>query len=1055
MAGRRQQSGAFRGYLVALAATAAMVLPRGLMDPVMGEYLPLATLYGAVAVAVWFGGYRPGLLATALGYLACDFLFIEPRGTLGFRDLRNLIGLILYLLSCAIIIAFGEAMRAARLRAEASRQDALARQRQLEQEGAARLAAEEALRAAVGDLEQRAKETEQTRNVLQTLFDNIPEGVVLVGGSPDFPILANSRYGQALLGRPPDTAVGVSAGYHAALYGLLLPDGATRPAPEDLPLFRASRYGERVQNAEFLVERPDGSRIAVLVDAVPIRAGSGEVVGAVSCWRDITDRKGAEEALRAVREQLQIITNTMSSPVTRCSRDLRYLWVSQPYADWIGRPAGEIIGRPIRDVLGEEAFRQLRPRFDQVLAGQRVQYEEEVNYPGLGPRWIHAIYTPTFDRTGVPDGWVAVVQDITEQKRTEEELRRAEERVRSVVDHVLDGIITIDESGTVQSFNPSAEKLFGYEAAEVISRNVRMLMPEPYRREHDGYLAAYRRGGPAKIIGIGREVEGCRKDGSTFPMDLAVSEFRLGQRRYFTGIVRDITERKRIEQALRFSEQQARAFLDNSAIIAWLKDEQGRNVFLSENYVRRFGLENWKDKTDFELWPQDIAEVFRRNDLVVLGRDRPFECIEEARTPNGEVSTWLNSKFWFQDESGKKYVGGVGVDITERKRAEGALQEADRRKNDFLATLAHELRNPLAPLCNAVELLRRAGGQADLTEKVRAMMERQLTVMVRLIDDLLDVSRITRGKLQLRKEPVELASVVRSAVEAARPAIEAQGHELTVTLPPQPIPLVADPVRLGQVFSNLLTNAVKYTEKGGRIWLTAERAGGEVMVSVRDTGIGIAAEHLPHLFEMFSQVDSALEGSQGGLGIGLALVRGVVQLHGGSVQARSDGPGRGSEFLVRLPVAEAPIEKAAEPSDAENAHRDPLCRILVVDDNRDAADSLARMLRLMGHDIQMAHDGREAIEAAGSFRPEVVLLDIGLPQMNGYEVARCIREQAWGKDMTLIALTGWTQEEDKRRSWEAGFDHHLTKPVNFAALEKLLVRAPRAAVPDSPGSPHG
>jgi PAS domain S-box-containing protein len=518
----------------------------------------------------------------------------------------------------------------------------------------------------------------------------------------------------------------------------------------------------------------------------------------------------------------------------------------------------------------------------------------------------------------------------TEEKRRQ--LEQAEEQVRSVLNHIVDGIITINEDGTVQSLNPAAERLFGYSAAEVIGQNVKMLLPAPDNADSDQDLAGCLRTGQAEVLGVGREVEGRRKDGSTFPMDLAVSEFRLGQHRYFTSIVRDITERKRAEE-----------------------------------------------------------EVRRLNE---------------------------------------------------------ALLEADRRKDEFLATLAHELRNPLAPLRNAVELLRRAEGRTDLHEQARGMMERQLGLMVRLIDDLLDVSRITRGKLQLRKERVELAAVIRSAVEAARPAIEAQAHELTVTLPDEPLRLDADPVRLAQVVLNLLTNAAKYTEKGGRIGLSAERRDSEVVVSVRDTGIGISAEHLPQLFEMFAQVASALERSQGGLGIGLALVRGLVELHGGSVEARSGGPGTGSEFLVRLPVAEALAEAPPEPGgESEPARSGRPCRILVVDDIRDTADSLATLLGLMGHDVRTAHDGPEAIQAAATFHPNVVLLDIGLPTMNGYDAARRIRAQASGRTLVLIALTGWGQAEDKRRAQEAGFDHHLTKPVDPAALEKLLALVAPASQP--------
>jgi signal transduction histidine kinase/ActR/RegA family two-component response regulator len=415
--------------------------------------------------------------------------------------------------------------------------------------------------------------------------------------------------------------------------------------------------------------------------------------------------------------------------------------------------------------------------------------------------------------------------------------------------------------------------------------------------------------------------------------------------------------------------------------------------------------------------------------------------------PDGTTCTIFGSASPLFDMHGKVR-GCVGsfLDITERKRLEEELRhrveqlaDADQRKDEFLATLAHELRNPLAPISNAVELIGRANGDSAMLEKARCMMERQVGQLVRLVDDLLDISRITRGKVQLRKERVELAGVVRDAIEAARPRIDAQAHELTVALPHEPVLLDADPTRLEQVISNLLNNAAKYTEKGGRIWLTAERQAGDVIVSVRDTGIGIAAEHLAHIFEMFSQVSPALERSHGGLGIGLALVKGLVELHGGSVQAQSSGAGFGSEFTVRLPIVEAAVSAPQQPDDRrEQCRCGKKCHVLIADDLRDSVESLAMMLHMAGHDVHTAHDGLEAVQAAAVFHPDVVVLDIGMPRMNGYEAARHIRKQPWGQKMVLVALTGWGQEEDRRRSLEAGFNHHLTKPVKPAALEQLL-----------------
>ncbi|HEV8362093.1 MAG TPA: ATP-binding protein [Gemmatimonadaceae bacterium] len=374
----------------------------------------------------------------------------------------------------------------------------------------------------------------------------------------------------------------------------------------------------------------------------------------------------------------------------------------------------------------------------------------------------------------------------------------------------------------------------------------------------------------------------------------------------------------------------------------------------------------------------------------------------------------------------------------ERVRLIRELRDADRRKDEFLATLAHELRNPLAPIRNALHIMQLAEDDGAAIDQARTMMERQLKQMVRLIDDLLDVSRITRGKLDLRKERVELAAVISNAVDTTRPLIEAAGHSLTVSLPPQPIYLDADPMRLAQVFANLLNNAAKYTDRGGRIWLSAALDEREIVITVRDTGIGIPAEALPTVFEMFAQVDRSLEKSQGGLGIGLTLVKRLVEMHGGTVEARSDGPGKGSEFIARLPVV--PSRKSSRKPQGDNVRVQPQmsCRILVADDNRDAAESMSMLLRMMGNEVRTVHDGVQAVEEAAAFRPDVVLLDIGMPRLNGYDVARAIREQRWGAGMVLVALTGWGQDDDIHRADEAGFDQHFTKPVNPAALERLI-----------------
>ncbi|HKV34799.1 MAG TPA: ATP-binding protein [Pyrinomonadaceae bacterium] len=366
------------------------------------------------------------------------------------------------------------------------------------------------------------------------------------------------------------------------------------------------------------------------------------------------------------------------------------------------------------------------------------------------------------------------------------------------------------------------------------------------------------------------------------------------------------------------------------------------------------------------------------------------------------------------------------------------LREQDRRKDEFLATLAHELRNPLAPIRNGLELIRRANNDPAVLEKATPIMQRQIEQLVRLVDDLLDVARISRNKLELRKEQVDLESVVRNAVETSRPVLAAAENDLHVELPAEPVWLEADPVRLAQVFSNLLNNAAKYSEPGGRISLVATQTGDELTIRVSDTGIGIEPAKLSQIFGMFVQLDASEQHVQTGLGVGLTLVQRLIEMHGGSIEARSEGQGKGSEFIVCLPALKQPANSVSEIEPVVDDRPQTRRRILVVDDNVDSAESMAMMLELSGHDVATAHDGLAAVELAKAFRPHVALLDIGMPKLDGYEAARSIRQQSWGQKMKLVALTGWGQQEDKRRSREAGFDAHLVKPIDFSALEELV-----------------
>ena len=407
--------------------------------------------------------------------------------------------------------------------------------------------------------------------------------------------------------------------------------------------------------------------------------------------------------------------------------------------------------------------------------------------------------------------------------------------------------------------------------------------------------------------------------------------------------------------------------------------------------------------------------------------------------PDGQRRTVLAHANPIRDQSGS-VLGAVNVlvDITDRRHAEDAVRTADRSKTEFLAILAHELRNPLAPATNALHILQMKAPPIPEVQWAREVIATQVQRMTRLIDDLMDVSRITSNKLTLRVERVELAKVVEEALTATRPFIEESGHEMTVTLPREPVYLNADMVRLAQVLSNLLTNAAKYTNPGGRISLRAERQGGEAVITIKDSGIGIQPELLPKIFDMFMQGDRTLTRRYGGLGIGLTLVRRLVEMHGGSVEARSEGKDKGSEFTIRVPAVVDKVNQEPEAATNDGALPHSHRRILVVDDNELSANSLSILLGMAGNETRTAYGGPEALAAAEKFRPHVVLLDLGLPTMDGYETCVRIRQEPWGKDILIVALTGWGQAEDRRRSTEAGFDRHIVKPADPVELMKMV-----------------
>ena len=627
-------------------------------------------------------------------------------------------------------------------------------------------------------------------------------------------------------------------------------------------------------------------------------------------------------------------------------------------------------------------------------------------------------------------------------------LRQSEARFRAAVAAV--GVMwTNDASGRMKGAQPGWGELTGQSEAEYQDYGwAAAVHPDDAQPTIDGWNEAV-----VKRQTFEFEHRVRRHDGEWRNFSIrAVPVFEDGQIQEWVGVHIDVTDRATAMDALTASELRLRAATDAARLGIWTWQPEG-DLVVWENArpYEIFGIDQAdppvnaaRFATEF-LHPDD-REIFEAAARRTIEAGAPFVFDCRVRRVDGE-QRWI--EFTGKATTGitepVKIIGTV-LDITERKAVEDKLRsfaaelsETDRRKDEFLATLAHELRNPLAPIRNGLQLMRLSGYAAATVEKTTAMMERQLKQMVRLVDDLLDVSRINRDKLQLQKERVTLAAVLTQAVETSRPLIASSGHELVVAAPIEPVVLDADVTRLIQVFSNLVNNAAKFSDRGSRIWLTAEAANdAEVTVTVKDNGVGIPAEMLPKIFDMFVQVDGTLERSQGGLGIGLTLVKRLVELHGGAVEARSDGLGRGSEFIVRLPRVAANEESGKSPDQNED-NATAQHKVLVADDNVDAAESLVEMLRMMGNTVHQASDGLQAVEGAALFQPDVIVLDIGMPKLNGYEACRRIREQPWGKQATLIALTGWGQEEDKRRSKEAGFDHHLVKPIDPIVLEQLLL----------------
>jgi PAS domain S-box-containing protein len=758
---------------------------------------------------------------------------------------------------------------------------------------------------------------------------------------------------------------------------------------------------------------------------------------------------------RLAAERIAFATNARPELIAYIDSTRRYLWVNEGYGRWFNRPTEEIVGRHPGEILGTEVWAIFQPYAERAFAGEEVTFEHTAIRKAGVSRYLQASYVPDLDGNGQARGFVALVVDITETKM-ETALRQSEGMLEQsqAIAHLGSWQVFLDEKrleipGTL-IWSSETYRIFGVDPRTPIRSGEDFFgYVHPDDRAPLAARAAY---ATEHVEPFEQEYRIVRPDGSMrFIHARFQFELQAGGKAMRTfGTCQDITERKQAELEIRRAREQLQFVVDSTPAYIARYDRGQRLIWANKSYAARFG------KTPEELIGSSL------NDLVGQAAWRLIEpfCV---RVLAGEtIATELEmpypggSRFVHLSASPTHDPAGVPdgcvtvlTDVTrwrqleqEREGALNDLREADRRKDEFLAMLSHELRNPLAPILNSVEALEHLGPRREeLAGTFTKIIGRQARHMKRLLDDLLDVSRVSQGKIELRTERVDLGRLLLEAVEVCRSLIAEKRQELSLMLAPQALVLDADPTRIAQVFSNLIDNAVKYTQPGGHIAILSAVDDGEAVITVRDDGVGMTPDLLACAFDLFVQGTRALDRQQGGLGIGLTLVRTLVKMHGGSVRAFSAGAGRGCELVVRLPLASSGDASPSRPASAQRDRKNAPLRVLVVEDNTDTAAVLAQLLRLLSHQVTLAHDGPTALAAAATTPPDLVLLDIGVPGMDGYAIAARLRASGHTR-AALVALTGYGRDEDLRRSREAGFDHHLVKPVDLAQLQRIsaLVR---------------
>jgi PAS domain S-box-containing protein len=853
-------------------------------------------------------------------------------------------------------------------------------------------------------------------------------------------------------------------------------------------------------NHTVLIAR-DGAERPIDDSAAPIRDAVGAMIGVVLIFRDVTEQRRAEWGLRQSEARKGAILETALDCIITMDHAGNVVEFNPAAEKTFGYSRVEVVGRELANFIIPPSLREShRSGLAHYLAtgvgpilGKRLEFSALRSDGTEFPAELAINRIPTEE----PPLFTAYLRDVSEQKVAEAKLRESEQRFRQLADAMPQIVWTVGPDGAVDYQNRRWSEFTGLPESLGNDGWAQILHPDDAQAAGERWAASLRSG---DLFEMDVRLLDRRRQTYCWHLIRTVSvRDEAGKVARWFGTSTDIHEQKKAEESSRY-------LAEASAALASVVDYESTLQKVANLAVPYFADWSAVDVMNGDGTLRRLAVAHREADKIRLAHELMQQYPPDPEAPSGifgvlrtgkpEIVREITEEMLMQGakderhlrlvrslglksyicvplivsggplgvltfataESGRTYTDAdlalasdlarrAGVAI-ENVRLYQALREADRRKDEFLATLAHELRNPLAPIRNSLQILKMPRVDAATVERYRDMMERQVHHLVRLVDDLLDVSRVMRGKIELRKERIEVAAVVARAVETVQPLMDSQGHELSVGIPTESLPLDADPVRLAQVVGNLLTNAAKYTEPNGRIWLSAERVGDEAVLRVRDNGIGIALDVLPRVFELFVQVDHASTRSQGGLGIGLTLVKNLCAMHNGSVEARSAGLGKGSEFIVRLPISARGLDQDQDLEIGRQAQPASLSgrRLLIVDDNQDAANSLALLFSLQGHEARVAFSGPAALEIAKDYAPDVVFLDIGMPGMDGYEVARRMRQQPGLERVVLAALTGWGQQEDRRRTAEAGFNHHLVKPPEPTALEAVLAELKRPEV---------